>query len=78
MVLARGFAIAGAGLAIGVAGAVGTGRLLAGLLYGTPPTDPGLLAAVCAGLLVIAGLATIIPARAAARIDAVRALRADW
>ena len=77
MVLARGLTIAGAGIGLGIAGAIGTGRLLTGLLYGTSPTDPVLLAAACAGLLVVNGLATIIPARAAARVDVVRALRVD-
>jgi ABC-type lipoprotein release transport system permease subunit len=45
------------------------------MLYGIQPTDPLLLAAVSATLLTVAALATAMPARRAARVDPMVALR---
>jgi putative ABC transport system permease protein len=64
-----------AGLAVGVASALAFGRILASMLYGIQPTDPLLLAAVSATLLTVAALATAMPARRAARVDPMVALR---
>jgi putative ABC transport system permease protein len=64
-----------AGLAAGLAGTVAFHRLLAGLLYGVRPADPVALAAVSATLVAVAATATILPARRAARVDPMLALR---
>jgi predicted permease len=77
MVLGRGLAIAVAGTAIGLLGAVLANRLLAGMLYEISPTDGVTLVLVSGLLLIVATLASLIPARAGTRIDPVLALRAE-
>ena len=64
-----------AGLAIGLVGAYAAGRAVASLLYGLSPTDPATLVAVTVVLLVTAALASYMPARRAARVDPMEALR---
>jgi len=73
----QGLALTGAGLALGVVGAVALTRLMASMLYGVSPVDPPTFAAVAGGLGVVALLATYVPARRAARVDPVVALRSD-
>jgi putative ABC transport system permease protein len=65
------------GLALGLAGAAVSARVLGGLLYGIAPWDPAAYAASVAVLLGVAGVAAWIPGRKAARIDPVRALRQE-
>jgi ABC-type antimicrobial peptide transport system permease subunit len=65
------------GVAIGMIAAVWLTRFIAGLLYGVPPLDPLTFVAVPLVLLVVAGLASWIPARRAAGVDPVIAIRAD-
>jgi putative ABC transport system permease protein len=65
------------GLAIGLAGALALSRLLASSLFGVQPTDPATLAAVSAVVLVVALLASYVPARKAADVDPVSALRTE-
>ena len=77
MVVASGIGTAAVGAALGVAGAVGTGRFIASLLYQVSPRDPVSLAEAAAVLLVVAGLASYLPARRAARVDPMTALRSD-
>jgi predicted permease len=67
--------IAGLGLGLGLAGALALMRLLAGQLYGVEPTDPATLAAVAALLLLVSLGASWLPARRAARVDPMQALR---
>ena len=57
--------------------AVAAGRLLESLLVGVSARDPLTMGAVAAVLLVVATAAALVPARRAARIDAVTALRAE-
>ena len=64
-----------AGIALGVAGSIGLNRLLGDLLYGVRPTDPLVLASVSLVLAGVAVLASYIPARRAARVDPMVALR---
>ena len=66
-----------AGAAIGSAAALVITRFLTSLLYGVSPTDPLTFAAVIAVLGVVAGIAALVPALAASRLDPLRALRAD-
>jgi putative ABC transport system permease protein len=65
------------GIAIGLPAAALGARSLAGLLYGVAPVDTMTYAGVSSLLLVVALVASIIPARRAARIDPMIALRSD-
>ena len=64
-----------AGVAIGVAGVVVLGRLLASLLYGVGAADPLALLAATLALLVVGAVAAFIPARRASRVDPAIVLR---
>ena len=63
------------GVVVGVAGAWALTRLLASLLYDVTPTDPVTLILVSCVLVVMALLASYVPARRAARADSMVALR---
>jgi predicted permease len=63
-----------AGLAVGVVGALLSGRWLQGQLYEVGPRDPVALATVVVVMLVVAAAATVIPAWRASTIDPSRAL----
>ena len=66
-----------AGLAAGIAGSAAVTRFLSGLLYEVRPLDPLVLVAVAILLAAVALLASYIPARRAARIDPIAALRCE-
>ena len=66
-----------AGLVIGLAGALVSGRLIQSAIGGTNPRDPLTIAVVSMLLIVVAITASIWPARKAARVDPAIALRAD-
>jgi predicted permease len=77
MVLREVLLLVGAGIVIGIAGALGANRWIAGMLFGLSPTDPA-TTAIAAGILsVVALLAGYLPARYASRIDPMTALRTD-
>jgi ABC-type antimicrobial peptide transport system permease subunit len=63
------------GVVLGVAVAAGAGRLVAHLLFGLAPTDPLTVAAAVTVLLTVATAAASFPARRAARVDPLVALR---
>ena len=75
MVVAQGMGLAAAGGAIGLVGALGTTRLLRTQLYGVEPADPVTLLSIVALLLLAVFAACLIPARRAAGVPAVEALR---
>ncbi len=75
MVVGQGMALAALGLALGIAGALEATQLLASQLYGVKPTDPVVLALVVVLLALVSFLACYIPARRAARVDPLVALR---
>src|SRR5262245_1556326 len=75
MVLRQGLALSLAGIAIGLLASTVVCRGLAALVEGVAPLDPVALVAVPAALLSVTLLATFVPARRAARVDPIRALR---
>ena len=68
LVLRQGLTIALAGVAIGVAAAMGLTRLMRGLLFGVEPIDPITFAATSLALAVTAFVACYLPARRAAKM----------
>jgi predicted permease len=74
-VLREALLLTAGGTAVGIAGAVLVSRLLAGLLYGVPPTDPLTYAGVIAIISATALTASAVPAIRASRLDPLRALR---
>jgi predicted permease len=74
-VVGGALALAAAGMALGLAGALAGTRLLGSLLFGVGAADPLTYAAVGAILLATAALAGYLPARRATRVDPVSALR---
>ena len=77
LVLGQGVRLVAAGLALGIGTALALAHLMQSLLYGVRPTDPATLAAVALVLGGVSMLASWLPARKAARIDPLRALREE-
>jgi putative ABC transport system permease protein len=75
--LRQGLVLTVAGLSIGIAGALVVSRWLTSLLFGVTPTDPFNFVAVSLVLLVVAGAASYVPARRAAAIDPMAAIRSE-
>jgi len=75
LILGRGGKLAGVGVAIGLAAAWGLTRLMTSLLYGVGATDPATFAGVAVLLITVALAACYIPARHAAKVDPLVALR---
>jgi ABC-type antimicrobial peptide transport system permease subunit len=69
--------IIGIGVVVGLAGGLGAGRLIAALLYDVAPTDPVSIVIAMAVLAAVTLLAGLIPARRAARVDPMVALREE-
>jgi macrolide transport system ATP-binding/permease protein len=77
LLASRGATLALIGLAAGAIGAAVVGRLLTSMLYGVSAFDAPAFGAAALVLLVIAGIANLVPAFAALRIDPVKALRSE-
>jgi membrane-associated protease RseP (regulator of RpoE activity) len=75
MVLSRGAVLAGVGIGLGVLGAIGLTRFMTSMLYQVTPTDPVVIVAACGAILAAALAACWVPARTAARVDPIEALR---
>jgi putative ABC transport system permease protein len=74
-VLRQGLTLTLAGTAVGLAGAAALSRLLTQLMPGVQPGDPLTLAGASAVLVASALAASLVPARRAARVDPMIALR---
>ncbi len=77
MVLRQGFALIGLGAAVGLTAGAGLTRFLESLLYGVSPLDGVTFAAVTAALAAAGTVAILLPARRAATVDPVVAMRTD-
>ena len=77
MVLKQGMSLALVGVAAGALGAFALTKALKSLLFGVTPTDPATFGIVAAVLAVAALAACYIPARRAAHVDPLQALRAE-
>jgi putative ABC transport system permease protein len=77
MVVRQGLVLAGIGVVVGLALALGASRLIESLLFGVSARDPLTYGAVAMALVAIASLASWIPAQRAASVDPASALRQD-
>jgi putative ABC transport system permease protein len=77
MVLGDGLRLALPGLAAGAAAALLVARMARSLLFGVSPADPATFAVVIVLTMAVAGLACYLPARRAARVDPLSAIRAE-
>ncbi len=77
LMVRQGMVPALVGTAIGLLGALYVTRYFSNQLYGVSPTDPLTLGAVAVGLCAVAALACYVPARRAARVDPVIAMRVE-
>ncbi len=77
LVLRQGMGLVGLGGLLGGAAALGLGRVVSSLLIGISPHDPVTLLLVMVMLAAVAAAATLLPARRAARVDPMTALRTE-
>jgi putative ABC transport system permease protein len=77
LVLGEGAVLVLIGAAVGLIGTLASSRLLGSLLYAVSPTDPTLYTSLSLVLVLVALFACYLPARRAAQIDPVIALRAE-
>ena len=75
LIVKQGMTLALAGIVAGIAAALAAGRAMANLLYGVSASDPATFTAIALLLAVVAWLACYLPARRAARVDPMIALR---
>ena len=77
MVVRQGMVLAGTGIVLGLGLAFGVTRLMSAVLFGVNPADPLTFGTVAVGLFLVALLGSYLPARRAAQVDPLEALRAD-
>jgi ABC-type antimicrobial peptide transport system permease subunit len=77
MIVRQGGTVALAGIALGLMGALAASRVMASLLYRVSPRDPVVFAVTTTTLLAVALVACWLPARRAARLNPLDALRAE-
>jgi len=77
LVLGESAKLVAVGLVLGIAGALGLGRFLSGLLFSVRPADPVTFVSVGLLLAAVAFAASYIPTRRARRVDPIVALRCE-
>ncbi|MGA8598349.1 MAG: ABC transporter permease [Bryobacteraceae bacterium] len=77
LILRQGLVVTGVGLALGLIGAVATARLLTSMLFEVKPIDPAVYVSVAVLLVSVTLAASYIPARRAAKLDPLVALRQE-
>src|SRR5438067_311762 len=77
LVLRRGVILAVIGIVLGLAGAAGLSRSLTAMLYGLTPLDPTTYVAVTSLFAIVTALASYMPARRAAKVDPMDAIRCE-
>ncbi|HEY6059588.1 MAG TPA: ABC transporter permease, partial [Gemmatimonadales bacterium] len=77
MVVKQATRLAAVGVVVGLAGGLAATRILATLLFGVKPFDPGTFVTVGVGLFVIALVASLVPAHRATQVDPMEALRTE-
>jgi len=75
LILGEALGLAAVGTVIGIVGAAALGRSVSAMLYAVSPIDPVTLAAGVTLLFAVASVAAYVPARRAARVDPMEALR---
>jgi ABC-type antimicrobial peptide transport system permease subunit len=77
MILRESLALVGVGIAIGLPATYGGGRFIQSMLFGLSPADPLTYGSVALILIVVALLAALLPARRAAQVEPMVALRSE-
>ena len=77
MVIAEGARLVGVGVGVGLLAAFWLTRLLQKQLFEVSPTEPGVFVGVVLALLAVALVACLLPARRAAKVDPMEALRTE-
>jgi len=77
LILQSGLKLALIGCVLGLVGAFGASRLLRSFLFGVSPFDPLILILASIAVFVLAGIASALPARRAASVDPMQALRGE-
>jgi ABC-type antimicrobial peptide transport system permease subunit len=77
LVLREGLVLAALGIGLGLAAAAFGSRALSALLFAVQPVDPLTFVLVPVALLLVAGIACLLPASRASRVDPIVALRAE-
>ena len=77
MVLGESLVLVGIGVALGIAGVFAAGRLVTRLLFGIAPTDVATILQAVVVMLAVAGIAGYLPARRAAAVDPLVAIRCE-
>jgi putative ABC transport system permease protein len=77
MTVRQGLGLVLGGVVVGLAGAAGATRILRAMLFGVSPTDPVLFGAVPILFTIVAIVASLGPARRAARVDPIIAIKSD-
>lgn len=77
MIARQGGRLVLGGLVLGTAGGLALSRAAAALLFGVRPTDPGTYVVAATGFVIVAAIAILLPARRAAHVDPIAAIRCE-